>query len=510
MSKLLEVFGRGLNINTADIIWHWLNAMLAKVIDPENRPKMERILELLSEKNFDHAQKLINDYLDKFPDSSYARLAATHICLNQGQIDHALEQLQSIYFREPYNTMALYTLGFCYEVLGDQTQAVEFYQDCIKFKSYLQLPRQRLAAIYLKNGRLEDAIDQYEQIKKEFPDDFSCQAVLGYMFNYNQQYKKAIDAFNTAIALHPDSFSNDNEIAELIQLGQIEQAQSVINSQIKQFGEMPELLIQLVDISLAMGKISFAVNTLNKIIRIQPDFLEAYIKLATIYHRNRNFELATEYFCKAAEINDEIVDAYLGLACSYALSGDGENASSTLEFAASIQQNSNLLWGQTATLKYITTHEHQGSLTFETIIKAHTDWLNTQKDDLNPTYNTGLLYMCVADHDKAIECFKEALVSNELHFRAYNKYIISVFEKGDKAAVLSALKNLTELNRNELGDCYDVSLDYCCKSKLNYNKDAVNSVSDEYQNISNILESLGVIDRASSNLHKLENIYTTK
>ena len=62
---------------------------------------------------------------------------------------------------------------------GRKQQAIEFYQDALKFKNYLTLPHQRLAAIYLKNARVDKAISQYEELTKENPDDVSVIGAAG-------------------------------------------------------------------------------------------------------------------------------------------------------------------------------------------------------------------------------------------------------------------------------------------------------------------------------------------
>ena len=46
--------------------------------------------------------------------------------------EKAIEELNSVYMREPTNTLALYALGNCYERLGREAEAIEFYQDALK------------------------------------------------------------------------------------------------------------------------------------------------------------------------------------------------------------------------------------------------------------------------------------------------------------------------------------------------------------------------------------------
>ena len=173
MSALLEILGRGITINTADLIMHWLDQVKLPKDDGKSAQyqQLNKITELLGEKKLDAAQERIKQYLLENPSCSRGRMAAASLHLHKNQIKKAINELNSVYLRQPNNTMALYALGHCYERLGKESEAAEFYQDCLKFKSYLQLPAQRLSAIYFKNSQFEKTIQQYELLKNEYPTD---------------------------------------------------------------------------------------------------------------------------------------------------------------------------------------------------------------------------------------------------------------------------------------------------------------------------------------------------
>ena len=187
MSKLLEIIGRGITVDTADLIWFWLDAVKnhERNIDPAQVQRLDKIVELVGNKKIEAAEEQLRLYL--FDNSSCARgrLAAAAIHISKNQLQQAVQELNSVYMRQPNNTMALYALGYCYERLGKESQAVEFYQDCLKFKNYLQLPRQRLAAIYFKNSQLEKTIQEYELLRNEYPDDISSLVTLGHLYIAN-------------------------------------------------------------------------------------------------------------------------------------------------------------------------------------------------------------------------------------------------------------------------------------------------------------------------------------
>ena len=158
--------------------------------------------------------------------------------------------------RQPSNTLALYLLGHCFERLGHQAQAVEFYQDCIKFNSYLQLPAQRLGAIYFKEGRLDETIAQYEPLKEHYPDDISTLVTLGHLYIAADQYAKAVETFNTAILIHPGQLHVARRFhrrADLI-TGSFRRPWTRSDVLLTDEPERPDLIAKQADILSMMGK----------------------------------------------------------------------------------------------------------------------------------------------------------------------------------------------------------------------------------------------------------------
>ena len=156
MSQLLEILGRAITIDITDLIWHWLNAVKPLKDDSQavQYRELNKAIELIGDMKLDAATEHLGMYLFENSSCTYGRLAVAAIYLHNNKLTEAIKELNSVYLRRPNNTMALYALGYCYERLGKESQAIEFYQDCLKFKRYLQLPAQRLAAIYFKKGQL--------------------------------------------------------------------------------------------------------------------------------------------------------------------------------------------------------------------------------------------------------------------------------------------------------------------------------------------------------------------
>lgn len=516
MSTLLEILGRAITIDTADLIRCWLEQVWLQKDnnDAAQYQQFNTIVHLLGAKKFEAAQEQIRMYLFENNSCSLGRMAAAVIHLQKNQLSNAIEELNSVYMRQPNNTMALYALGHCYERLGKESEAVEFYQDCLKFKSYLQLPAQRLAAIYFKNGQFEKTIQQYELLKREYPDDISTLVTLGHLYIAGSEYNKAIETFNTAILLHPGNFfAEEDDIDRLIADGQIHSALEDIEDLLQEYSERPDLITKHADILSMLGATNEAISQYEEAIRICPDFLEATIKLGTQYLQVNAEQHAAMQFNRAVEINDKIVDAYIGLATAYKLAGSVSDAASTLSLAAAIQPNSSFLFAETATLQFKERfgqtfpypNGHDSANLIEAVICAHKNEIESRPQNPDLFYRLGILMMSVARLDHAIQAFHRALEINPTYHRARSKLAVCLFEVNQKKLALKQLNAPEYIDKDSLRLHYKVAMLYCDRLKFasslmnldrllekNYTR------ADATVNISIVLQNLGLLDRITA------------
>ena len=515
MSALLEILGRGITINTADLVTHWLD----QVKFPEDEGKstqyrqLNTIIELLAKSKLDAAREQIKQYLFQNPSCLRGRMAAASLHLHKNQINKAIDELNSVYLRQPNNTMALYALGHCYERLGKEPEAAEFYQDCLKFKSYLQLPAQRLAAIYFKNSQFEKTIQQYELLKNEYPDDIPTLITLGHLYIASAEYTKAVETFNTAILIHPGNFYTDEEeIDQLITDGQLYQALDHIDDLLQQQAERPDLITKRADILSMLGANDDAVSQYEEAIHMCPNFLEPIIKLGTQFLQLNNPNSAAKQFNRAVEINDQIVDAYIGLSTAYKLAGAVSEAVSTLSLAAAIQPNSSFLFAETATLQFMerfgrtfrSLDGHDSANLIEAVICAHKNEIASRMQNPDLYYRLGILLMSISRLSDAVQAFNTALEINPTYHRARSKLAVCLFETNKCELALKQLMAPDYLDKDSLNLHYKVAMLYCDRLKfasslMNLDRLLENNFAqmDAAVNISIVLQNLGLLDRVT-------------
>ena len=523
MSKLLEIFGKGITVNTAEVIWHWLSRTLSQEEPSAHTESLFKILDHLANREIVQSEEKTRAYLSEFPDCILGRMAAAAGCLMQNELKETLKQVQSVYWRQPSNTMALYVMGYCHERLGQIEQAVEFYQDCVKFKSYLQLPRQRMAAIYLKEGRIDRAVREYEILTSEHPDDISAIILLGYLYLASHKLSQAVDTFNLGIISHPDNFMDsqrDDEIQSLIDSGMYEQALETIKFTIEQMGPSQDLLIRMGDLYSQWERLDEAIVCYEHAIQVQPDSLEATIKLGTHYLRYQRFSLAAEQFNRASEINDQILDAYMGLALAQKLSDEQEQAMQTLSLASSIHKNSVLLYSEAATLQFQSVLDEKNNtnapsdkkpVSIDDVIRAYQQQIEMHKKSSDTHYKYGILMMGENNLPVAISALQNAISLNPSNYRALYKLIISIYDNCQKQKAIELLSEPDLTGASMFEQYYQMTMLYADKNEFANALKRLNVINatgsyksvEVRADIEDMLETLGVIDRSAINWERI-------
>jgi tetratricopeptide (TPR) repeat protein len=511
MSQLLQILGRGFEVETSDLIWQWLGHVSEsrQKTDPRHSQELRQIIESASDRKRLVLRRKLDEYRAFHPRCYYADLADAAAALEDSRLNEAISLLKSVYSRCPRNVTTLYALGHCCERLGREVEAIAWYQDCIKFKNYLKFPRQRLAAIYFKNGQIEKTIDQYRQLTVEQPDDLPTLLTLGYLYIAARQYKPAINTFSTAILIQPDNFCPDTDpIDSLIEAGEFTEALNHIEASLGEFPDRPDLVLRRAGVLAAMGQQEQALDHYHHAVSVCPSFLEANIKLGSQYLRLGKRASAALQFSRAAVVNDCLVDAYLGMAVAQKLMGSTSEALVSLSLASVVETNGPLLLAETAKLQY---HLHLDDLSdavqqdVTPILNAHSKLLKLHPYNPELHYRFGALLMSIGRLNQAIELFERSIELNPAFSLARNKLAVCLNETDESALAIETLVSWVQLTSDMVNTYYRIAILYCDKIKfasslLDLEQWLCESLAtaDAVVNISVVLQNLGLIDPAVS------------
>ena len=157
---------------------------------------------------------------------------------------------------------------------GKVAQAIAEYQQILKYEPRDQVTLMTIGELYIRQGETIQAIDYFERLAQLFVSD-------GFL-------TKAIAVYKRIAKLAPEEIRPQEKLADLyVQQGVMSEARP--------------LFLQLTELQLKNNKQPEAVALLKKLLTAEPDNLRIQIRLADLYHARGMFNEALETYVSAAQ-----------------------------------------------------------------------------------------------------------------------------------------------------------------------------------------------------------------
>jgi len=291
----------------------------------------------------DLLNKAIDEYrqaIDADPTSEYLTSALAELYTRAGRIRDAVIEAQDILKKDPNNLEAHKLLGRIYlKSMGDVQDnntssdnvtklAIEQYEEIVKLEpdnvdNYLLLGR-----LYARNNELQKAEAEFKtavnldpnseeavttlaylynnegdttraaQVLSSIPDaqrSAKLYSVLGYTYEQQKDYKKAIDAYRKATTLDHDNLDAIRGLAEnLMNDGQTEAALEQFKIIAEANPEDAETFVRMSEIHRRQGKFDSALDDLSKAESMVQDSVEVAYNKAAIYQAQGRYDDAAQ------------------------------------------------------------------------------------------------------------------------------------------------------------------------------------------------------------------------
>lgn len=356
MGVFLEVLGRGLGCE--------LRGILRRFYQPENFLHEKELLSWTQtqpeqdediswglchwrESRLDEAREHLTRACRRHPDD-VAALAALACVLDESEdIPAAREPLRVLRRLQPHQPAVLFALGLCCERMEQPVEAAKLYYQAVGIDETFQPACERLAAVALRLGNLNHAIQAQEILCRLRPEETRLRTALGALLFRAREYYQAVEAFEGAIVMEPENWAvRDEEVLSLVARGEVRQAIDRTHQAIETQGPFPDLYVQLANLYGLVGDDAPAVKYYRQALDIQPSYLEAMVKLATHHLLFGRWDESAEAFGRAAELNEDVLLNYIGMAVACGAAGRTEKSAEMFQLAAAIEPNSSLLLAQ--------------------------------------------------------------------------------------------------------------------------------------------------------------------
>jgi len=531
MSYLLELLGRGLIAQLVGAFDSLLGGATDESTesleytaanDPGDLAAAVRLgARCLRNEDAVRAEQLFRNVLATDERNLAARVGLACACDSLNRFEAAIEELRFAQKLDPISPEILFCLGYCHERQGDESDAVNYYQDALNICPTLRNAYERLAAIALKNDRPDWAIIQYTRLCELDPQLTDVQLTLAGLLHKSGDFDGAVRQYERALALEPDNWVAHNDAAAAYeQAGLIREAIEHLHKSLEAEPELADTRLRLGDLYARIGNDAAAVSQYRRAVEINPEYLEANVKLGTQHLRGGRFKDASQCFSRALELNDRLLTAYVGIGVAQHAAGREEEARGSFEMARSIEPNSTLLFSEVARMQLKAAAAAEGHRLFapkkEPEGDTMTDLISQQIDRLKDAierhpnhadlhYRLGLLYRNRGQIEDAIKCFQEAVVINPVYIKALVKLGLALNEMGRSEEAITALKQAVEIRPDYVDLHYQLGLLFSERHKFemaveHFDRAATGNPGNiSFQaNLALALQNLGLVDRATA------------
>lgn len=355
MSYLLETLGRGL-------LDRLLDAFRPQLQEAEDADGIEELSRrhaqcpgsldltvrlgsaLLSEGQIGRARELFDLARRRHPQSVRPHLGMACVFEELGWLENALGELERAREIDGRDPAVVFAIGLCHERLGRRGEARAAYRSSIDLCPRLRNGHERLAAVALRDGRMEDAIHWQERLARLEPGDRDVLLALGSLQLAAGQAAEAVGQFQRALLIEPECLEETVcPIGPIEDEQQLAQAIGRVRQCIESYPGLSELHVQLGDLLVKAGMDDDALRHYRKATELAPTFFEATVKLGAQHLRQGRYVEAAQTFRRAAELSDRLVLAFVGLGLAQRACGRQREAEATFELASGLEPNGTLL-----------------------------------------------------------------------------------------------------------------------------------------------------------------------
>lgn len=428
---------------------------------------INRITELVGNKEFEEAKPLIEEALNENSDNIELLKLAGLTYVNLEAWETARNHFETVVKFESQDAVSWFYLASCYEKLGDLISAKNAYIKVIELRDEYLEAYQNLCVILIKLNESQEAIKYAEAANKLEPDNYIYDFIAGTAFMKEKEFDKALKPLLSAHEKAPQNLGTINSIGTCY---------------------------------MALGQSENAIKTYEKALEINSKNVMAYFNIGSAYQIQQNHEKACEYLSKALELEED-ENFIAALAMSETKLGRFESALKHYKQLA-------LLCPDKENYKYniITCYEALGEL--QVAIRMLEELVYINPKFILPAQKLASLYIKTNQLSKAKDIYDNILLKNKVTAEILHQYAVLSSSLQDTDTAEKMLKKVIRMNPEIAKAHKDLGVIYLNKRLFDYARDEFETAMQLSPNDFEILFEYGNFLYSISENVEAERYYT--
>jgi tetratricopeptide (TPR) repeat protein len=304
-------------------------------------------------------------------------------------------------------------------------KAIEEYRLAIEADPSSEFLTSGLAELYVKTGRIRDAVMEAQDIIKRDPNNLEAHKLLGRIYlrslgdmpggnGSDNVLKLAIEQYEQIVKIEPNSVDNHLLLGRLYRLNNdLQKSESELKTAVKLDPGSEEAVTTLAILYTDEGDTAHALQVLSSV----PDAgrsAKLYSALGSTYEQRKEYKKAIDAFKKAIQLDRDNLDAIRGLAEN--LMNDGQTDAALEQYK--VIADANPEDAQTY-LRIGEIYRRQGKYdqALESLKKADT----MVPDSLEVPYNMAAVYQAQGRYDEALKLLQDLVKKTEKPDTSYSQ-----------------------------------------------------------------------------------------
>ena len=296
-------------------------------------------------------------------------------------------------------------------------KAIEEYRQAIEADPSSEFLTAGLAELYVKTGRIRDAVLEAQDIIKRDPKNLEAHKLLGRIYlrslgdmpggnGSDNVLKLAIEQYEEIVRLEPDNVDDHLLLGRLYRLGsEMQKAEAELKTAVKLDPGSEEAVTTLAMLYTDEGDTSHALQVLSSV----PDTARSaklYAALGAAYEQRKDYKSAIDAFRHAIVLDRDNLDAIRGLAEN--LMNDGQFDAALEQYKVIVDSNQEDAQSYVR-MAEIYRRQSKYDLALESLKKADT----LVPDSAEVAYNMAAVYQGQGRYDDAIKLLQDLLKKND-------------------------------------------------------------------------------------------------
>jgi len=260
-----------------------------------------------------------------------------------------------------------------------------------------------LGMTYVEQGRLDEAIAEFEEAIRLDPDHADAHVNLGTAYHQQGKFEEAIAELQVAVELEPDDATAYRNLGTAYgEQGQAEEAAAAYEKAIELDPDFGEVHGDLAGVYTRLGRLGEAIAAGEKAVELAPEYAMAYNNLGFAYYTQGMHDEAIAEYQEAIRIDPDFGKAHDNLGVAYMMQGQLDQA--IAEFEEAIKVNPGYAGGH---VNLGTAYQTQGM--HDEAITEYQEAIRINPDLAMPHKNLALLYRDQGRTEEAIVEFETYL-----------------------------------------------------------------------------------------------------